>query len=32
VISSGVLQRGAQGIAGDIGHVQVPHGADTPCR
>lgn len=26
VISGGVLQRGAQGSAGDIGHVQVPHG------
>jgi glucokinase len=32
VISGGRLQRGAQGIAGDIGHVRVPHGADTPCR
>lgn len=26
VIAGGVLQRGAQGAAGDIGHVQVPHG------
>lgn len=26
VIAGGVLQRGAQGSAGDIGHVQVPHG------
>ena len=25
VISGGSLQRGAQGSAGDIGHVQVPH-------
>lgn len=28
IISGGVLQRGAQGAAGDIGHVQVPHGHD----
>ncbi len=26
IISGGVLQRGARGSAGDIGHVQVPHG------
>jgi predicted NBD/HSP70 family sugar kinase len=26
IISGGVLQRGATGSAGDIGHVQVPHG------
>lgn len=32
VISGGLLQRGAQGIAGDIGHVFVPSGADVPCR
>jgi len=32
VISGGILQRGAQGIAGDIGHVQVPRGADVPCH
>jgi len=32
VISSGQLQRGAQGIAGDIGHVYVPNGADIACR
>jgi glucokinase len=32
VISGGVLQRGAQGIAGDIGHVQVARGAGVPCH
>jgi len=32
VISSGTLQRGAQGIAGDIGHVQVARGAGVPCH
>jgi predicted NBD/HSP70 family sugar kinase len=32
VISGGILQRGAQGIAGDIGHVQVSRGADVPCH
>jgi predicted NBD/HSP70 family sugar kinase len=32
VISGGILQRGAQGIAGDIGHVQVPRGVDVPCH
>jgi predicted NBD/HSP70 family sugar kinase len=32
VISGGILQRGAQGIAGDIGHVQVPRGTDVPCH
>lgn len=32
VISGGILQRGAQGIAGDIGHVQVARGADVPCH
>lgn len=26
IIAGGFLQRGAQGAAGDIGHVQVPHG------
>ncbi|MFB8387446.1 ROK family protein [Microbacterium sp. NPDC055910] len=26
IISGGILQRGARGSAGDIGHVQVPHG------
>lgn len=32
LISGGELQRGAQGSAGDLGHVQVPGGADTLCR
>lgn len=32
VISSGRLQRGAQGIAGDIGHVQVARGVGIPCH
>ena len=32
VISSGTLQRGAQGIAGDIGHVQIARGAGVPCH
>lgn len=32
LISGGELQRGAQGIAGDIGHVQVARGADVPCQ
>ncbi|WP_029150534.1 ROK family transcriptional regulator [Microbacterium indicum] len=31
VVSSGRLQRGAQGIAGDIGHVRVARGSDVPC-
>jgi predicted NBD/HSP70 family sugar kinase len=31
VISGGRLQRGAQGIAGDIGHVHVARGSDVPC-
>ena len=32
VISGGRLQRGAQGIAGDIGHVQIARGDNTPCH
>lgn len=32
VISGGALQRGAQGIAGDIGHVRVARGAGVPCH
>jgi len=32
IISGGVLQRGAQGIAGDIGHVQIARGAGVPCH
>jgi predicted NBD/HSP70 family sugar kinase len=31
LISDGHLQRGAQGVAGDIGHVQVARGGDVPC-
>jgi len=32
IISSGRLQRGAQGIAGDIGHVQIARGSGVPCH
>jgi predicted NBD/HSP70 family sugar kinase len=32
IISGGRLQRGAQGIAGDIGHVQIPRGAGIACH
>lgn len=32
IISSGILQRGAEGIAGDIGHVQIARGQNVPCR
>lgn len=32
IISDGALRRGAQGAAGDLGHVQVPGGADALCR
>ncbi|WP_221586208.1 ROK family transcriptional regulator [Microbacterium sp. G2-8] len=31
IVSGGELQRGAQGIAGDIGHVRVARGDDVPC-
>ncbi|MFS0866649.1 ROK family protein [Microbacterium sp. 179-B 1A2 NHS] len=31
LISDGHLQRGAQGVAGDIGHVHVTRGGDVPC-
>jgi glucokinase len=30
IISGGTLQRGAQGSAGDMGHVQVPYSHDSP--
>ncbi|WEK12496.1 MAG: ROK family transcriptional regulator [Candidatus Microbacterium phytovorans] len=30
IISGGVLQRGAQGSAGDMGHVHVPYSHDSP--
>ncbi|MFH6688642.1 ROK family transcriptional regulator, partial [Cellulosimicrobium funkei] len=32
IIADGELRRGAQGAAGDIGHVAVPSAADVPCR
>jgi len=32
VISGGELQRGAQGVAGDIGHVRVARGSAVPCH
>jgi predicted NBD/HSP70 family sugar kinase len=32
IVSGGVLQRGAQGTAGDLGHVAVGRGADVVCR
>ena len=32
VISGGILQRGAQGTAGDLGHVFVARGTEIVCR
>ena len=32
IISSGVLQRGDRGIAGDVGHIRVARGAGVICR
>ncbi len=32
IISSGTLQRGANGTAGDLGHVRVPRGDHVLCR
>jgi len=32
IISGGSLQRGAQGTAGDLGHIYVPRGAEVTCR
>jgi predicted NBD/HSP70 family sugar kinase len=32
LISSGAIQRGAQGSAGDMGHVQVAGASDALCR
>ncbi|WP_203453752.1 ROK family transcriptional regulator [Jiangella aurantiaca] len=32
LISDGRLHRGAQGAAGDMGHLQLPHGTDVVCR
>ena len=31
IISGGRLHRGAQGAAGDLGHVAAPNGGDAPC-
>lgn len=31
IISGGRLHRGAQGAAGDLGHVAALHGGSTPC-
>ena len=32
IISDGQIRRGAQGAAGDLGHIAVPGGRDLPCR
>lgn len=32
IIMDGQLRRGAQGAAGDLGHVTVPGAGDIPCR
>ncbi|WP_434995999.1 ROK family protein [Arthrobacter sp. Ld5] len=32
IISGRVLQRGAQGTAGDLGHVRVASAGEAPCR
>jgi predicted NBD/HSP70 family sugar kinase len=32
IVSGGVLQRGARGTAGDLGHVRVSRAADLLCR
>ncbi len=32
IVSEGRLQRGAQGTAGDIGHVRVSRAGDMPCH
>jgi predicted NBD/HSP70 family sugar kinase len=32
IVSGGVLQRGAQGTAGDLGHVRVARAEDVVCR
>ena len=32
IIAGGRVHRGAQGAAGDLGHIQVPDRADAPCR
>ena len=32
VISGGILQRGAAGVAGDVGHIAVSRAAEIQCR
>ncbi len=32
IVSDGALRRGAQGTAGDIGHVRVGRAGDIPCH
>ena len=32
IISDGALHRGAQGSAGDIGHIRIPEASDILCR
>jgi glucokinase-like ROK family protein len=32
IISDGAIHRGAQGSAGDVGHIQVPGDRTIPCR
>jgi predicted NBD/HSP70 family sugar kinase len=32
IVVDGAIHRGAQGAAGDIGHVQIPDAGDTLCR
>ena len=32
IITDGELRRGAQGAAGDLGHIAVPQGRQVPCR
>jgi predicted NBD/HSP70 family sugar kinase len=32
IVSSGMLQRGADGVAGDIGHIRVQNGKGVPCH
>ncbi|WP_028047727.1 ROK family protein [Cellulomonas sp. URHE0023] len=32
IISDARIRRGAQGAAGDLGHIAVPGGPDLPCR
>ena len=32
IVAGGHIHRGAQGAAGDLGHIQVPDRPDAPCR